>query len=130
MNAPRDGHGGSPFVALLNGERIEPMSGPPVLHVARHTIEIDMSAFPPAPLFDERAAVLAAIDAATTAPLLPALREKLADLLIERMQAEHFFDPWRGSLDGVRPLGLLSAFAPGYPYKARHKPRRPRKVAR
>lgn len=109
MTAPRDGHG--PREAL-------------------HYIDIDMSAFPPAALFDERAAVLAFIDAATTAPLLPSLRDKLADLLIERMQADHFFDPWRGTLDGVQPRGLLSAFAPGYPYKPRHKPRRPPRVRR
>lgn len=130
MTAPRDGYGGSHFVALLNGERIEPMPGPPVLRAGRYTIDIDMSAFPPAPAFDERAAVLVFIDAALAVPLPPYLRDKLADLLIERMQAEHFFDPWHGSLDGVQPLGLLSAFAPGYPCKARHKPRRPRKVAR
>lgn len=126
MSESRDGHGLSPFVALLNGERIEPMPGPAVLREARHTVEIDFSEFPPGKALDDREALAALIDASSPVPLLPYQRDFLVGVLAERLR-----DPIFGRLDGVQPVGLLNAFpVQGYPYKPRHKPRRPRKAPR
>lgn len=126
MSAPHDARSDSPFVALLNGEPIEPMQGPAFLREARHTIEIDFSAFPTGPALDDREALAALIDAASPVPLLPYQRDFLVGVLAERLR-----DPFGARLEGVQPVGLFNACpVQGYPYKPRHKPRRPRKVAR
>lgn len=49
---------------------------------------------------------------------LEQLVEQLSRVLIE------------GHARGVVPVGLFASVERGYPYKPRHKPRRPRKVAR
>lgn len=126
MTAGRDGRSDSPFVAQLNGERIEPMPGPHMLRVPLHTVEIDCGAFPPGQALDDREALAAFIDAASPVPLLPYQRDFLVGVLAERLR-----DPFGARLEGVKPVGLLNAFpVQGYPYKPRHKPRRPRKVPR
>lgn len=73
----------------------------------------------------ERAALLAFIDAASPEPLLPYQRDFLAALLDDH--AREWVDGLPGSF---APSGLFASTAHGYPYKPRHKPRRPRKVAR
>lgn len=73
-----------------------------------------------------RADLLAVIDAASPEPLLPYQRDFLAGMLEEDLRLFVHGRPGR-----AKPAGLMAAYAAaGYPYKARHKPRRPPKRPR